>query len=207
MVDGESATGHRLPRFDILEPMDGFVSQLPALLGVVVGALATGLATFLSTRSQWKRGQVVRWDERRLEAYSEFSQVLKEIQTVSLKVLATAAGDRYRSGLDKDRALPQLADADIRHTLVWEKLLLLGDATTVAAAQEWREAVWRLEHRARGVEEVPESLPELIQQVNTGRDRFYHAARRGLGVSGGSVAQSDRLQQRVNSSFESHKSA
>ncbi|MEU7954253.1 hypothetical protein AB0B62_24030 [Micromonospora chalcea] len=187
--------------------MDGFVSQLPALLGVVVGALATGLATFFSTRSQWKRGQVVRWDERRLEAYSEFSQVLKEIQTVSLKVLATAAGDRYRSGLDKAEALPRLADADIRHTLIWEKLLLLGDATTVAAAQDWREAVWRLEHRARGVEETPEPLPELIQQANTGRDRFYHAARHGLGVSGGSVAQSDHLQQRVTSSFESHEPA
>ncbi|MGW3788441.1 hypothetical protein ACWD5Z_27940 [Micromonospora chokoriensis] len=185
--------------------MDGLISQLPALLGVVVGALGTGLATFLSTRSQWRRSQVVRWDERRLEAYSEFSHVLKEIQAVSLRVLATAAGDKYRSGLNTAEALPRLADADIRHTLVWEKLLLLGDATTVAAAQDWREAVWRLEHQARGVEETPEPLPDLIQQANMRRDHFYHAARRGLGVGGGSVAQSDRLQQRVTSSFESHK--
>ncbi|WP_442934712.1 hypothetical protein [Micromonospora sp. CPCC 205739] len=136
--------------------MDAFVSQLPALLGVVVGALGTGPATFLSARSQWKRGQAVRLDERRLEAYSEFAQVLKEIQAVSLKVLATAADDKYRSGLDKAAALPRLAYADIRHTLVWENLLLLGDATTVAAAQDWREAVWRLEHRARGVGETSE---------------------------------------------------
>ncbi|MFJ1543000.1 hypothetical protein ACIODS_31120 [Micromonospora chalcea] len=64
--------------------MDAFVSQLPALLGVVVGALGTGLVTFLSSRSQWKRGQSVRWDERRLEAYGEFAQVLKEIQAISL---------------------------------------------------------------------------------------------------------------------------
>ncbi|MFF4940724.1 hypothetical protein [Micromonospora sp. NPDC000729] len=187
--------------------MDAFVSQLPALLGVVVGALATGLATFLSTRSQWKRGQTVRWDERRLEAYSEFAQVLKEIQVVSLKVLAAASGDKYRSGLDTSAALPRLAEADIRHTLVWENLLLLGEATTVAAAQDWREAVWRLEHLARGVAESFEPLPELIEEANTRRDRFYHAARRSLGVSGGSVAQSDRLAQRVVSSFESHKPA
>ncbi|MEU7608178.1 hypothetical protein [Micromonospora sp. NPDC049204] len=187
--------------------MDAFVSQLPALLGVVVGALGAGLATFLSSRSQWKRSQAARWDDRRMEAYSEFAQVLKEIQAVSLKVLATTVGDRYRSGLDKAAALPRLADADIRHTLVWENLLLLGDASTVAAAQDWREAVWRLEHRARGVEETSEPLSELVQQANTRRDGFYHAARRGLGVSGGSVSQSDRLQQRAASSFESHKPA
>ncbi|MEU8180852.1 hypothetical protein AB0B85_19700 [Micromonospora sp. NPDC049044] len=187
--------------------MDAFVSQLPALLGVVVGALATGLATALSSRSQWKRGQAVRWDERRMEAYSEFAQVLKEIQAVSLKVLSMNAGDAYRSGLDETAALALLANADLRHTLVWENVLLLGDAATVAAAQDWREAVWRLEHRARSVGETSQPLPEIIEQANTRRDRFYHAARQGLGVSGGSVAQSERLQQRVASSFESHKPA
>ncbi|MEH0819642.1 MULTISPECIES: hypothetical protein [unclassified Micromonospora] len=179
--------------------MDAFVSQLPALLGVVVGALGTGLVTFLSARSQFKRGQAVRWDERRLEAYSEFAQVLKEIQAISLKVLAAAAGDKYRSGLDRAEALPRLAEADIRHTLVWESLLLLGDASTVVAAQDWREAVWKLEHRARGVGENSEPLLELVQQANASRDRFYQAARRGLGVGGGSVAQSDRLQRRLAS--------
>ncbi|MDW3847007.1 hypothetical protein NMK34_10370 [Micromonospora sp. BRA006-A] len=184
--------------------MDAFVSQLPALLGVVVGALGTGLVTFLSTRSQWKRGQSVRWDERRLEAYGEFAQVLKEIQAISLRVLAAADGDKYRSGLDKAAALPRLADADIRHTLAWERLLLLGDAATVAAAQDWREAVWRLEHRAREVGETTEPLTDVYQQANACRDRFYDAARRGLGVSGGSVAQSDRLQQRL-ASPENHQ--
>ncbi|MEU7800749.1 hypothetical protein AB0B10_15905 [Micromonospora arborensis] len=144
-------------------------------------------------------------DERRMEAYREFAQVLKEIQAVSLKVLATVAGDKYRSGLDETAALARLANADIRHTLVWENVLLLGEATTVAAAQDWREAVWRLEHRARSVGETSEPLPELIQQANTRRDRFYHAARHGLGVSGGSVAQSDRLEQRAAASFESHR--
>ena len=85
--------------------------------------------------------------------------------------------------------------------------MLLGDAATVAAAQDWREAVWRLEHRAREVGETTEPLSGLYQQANASRDRFYDAARRGLGVRGGSVAQSDRLQQRLASPEDNQSEA
>jgi hypothetical protein len=47
-----------------------FLQQLPALIGVVVGALATWVVTSAAERSKWHRDQSVRWDEKKLTAYA-----------------------------------------------------------------------------------------------------------------------------------------
>ncbi|MGB2571576.1 hypothetical protein ACPFP2_24450 [Micromonospora citrea] len=177
--------------------MQILIAQLPALLGVLVGALGTVLATSIADRRRWKRSLSVRWDERRLDAYAEFARVLKEIQAVSVRILATDTGDGSRSGMDPAVGLPRLADADVRHTLAWENILLLGDASTVRAAQSWRDAVWSIEDLARGVANGDESLPDRLHRANEARDAFYRAARGGLDVSGGTVAQSELLRQRL----------
>ena len=111
--------------------MEGITAQLPALLGVLVGTIGTIVATSLADRSRWRRNQTVRWDERRLDAYVEFARALKEAHTI-----ASRATGGY---LDRDVALAELAEADFRHTLAWENVLLLGDAPTVTAARAWRD--------------------------------------------------------------------
>ncbi|SCG54253.1 hypothetical protein [Micromonospora coxensis] len=178
--------------------MQILIAQLPALLGVLVGALGTVLATSVADKRRWKRSLSVRWDERRLDAYAEFARVLKEIQAISVRILAADTGDAHRSGMDPTVGLPRLADADVRHTLAWENILLLGDASTVRAAQAWRDAVWSIEHLARGVANGDESLSDRLHRANEARDAFYRAARGGLDVSGGTVAQSELLQQRLS---------
>jgi hypothetical protein len=52
-------------------PVQSFVQQLPALIGVLVGALATYAATSAAERARWRRTQSVRWDDKRLTAYAE----------------------------------------------------------------------------------------------------------------------------------------
>ncbi|MGC4820890.1 hypothetical protein [Micromonospora sp. DT63] len=178
--------------------MSTLLAQLPALLGVLVGALGTVAATFVADRGRWKRSLSVRWDERRLDAYAEFANVLKEIRAISVRILAKDTGVAQWSGIDPAVGLTRLTDADIRHTLAWENILLLGDASTVRAAQAWRDAIWGIEHLARGVANENEPLLNLLHRANEARDAFYRAARAGLGVSGGSVAQSELLQQRLN---------
>ena len=43
--------------------------QLPALLGVAVGVLATYLVAGAGERGRWRRSQQAEWTVRRMEAY------------------------------------------------------------------------------------------------------------------------------------------
>ncbi|PZG07305.1 hypothetical protein C1I95_31205 [Micromonospora craterilacus] len=178
--------------------MGSLVAQLPALLGVLVGTVGTILATSLADRSRWRRRQTVRWDERRLDAYAEFARALKEVHTIASRLIG--------GYLDRDEELAALAEADFRHTIAWENVLLLGDGPTVTAARAWRDAVWEVERLARS-QQNPDHLPDLLHRANEARDQFYHAARGGLGVGGGSVAQAALLVSRLRDGRASHAGA
>jgi hypothetical protein len=107
--------------------MESIAAQLPGLLGVLIGAIGTIVATSLADRTRWKRSQGIRWDERRLDAYVEFARSIKEIHAVALRLLANEMPGLPGHRVDRV-GLARLAEADVRHTLAWEKVLLLGDA-------------------------------------------------------------------------------
>ncbi|PZF84906.1 hypothetical protein [Micromonospora endophytica] len=169
--------------------MGSVVAQLPALLGVLIGTVGTIVATSLTDRSRWRRHQTVRWDERRLDAYAEFARALKEVHTIASRMIG--------GYLDREQEQAALTEAGFRHTIAWENVLLLGDGPTVTAARAWRDAVWQIERLARGAQ-TSEELPDLLHQANEARDHFYRAARDGLGVGGGSVAQAELLSSRLH---------
>jgi len=98
-----------------------------------------------------------------------------------------------RPALDRNEGLVRLAEADVRHTLAWEAVLLLGDEVTVRAAAEWRHAVRDIESAARALPRPPTDVSGMIHRADVGRDGFYRAARQSLGVRGGSVEQVRRL--------------
>ncbi|WP_431932433.1 hypothetical protein [Micromonospora sp. RP3T] len=164
-------------------------TQLPALLGVLIGTAGTMLATGLNERTRWRRSQTVRWDERRLDAYVELTKAVKEIHAVATQMLGEHRPGAMRPALDRNEGVARLAEADVRHTLAWESVLLLGDEATVRAAAEWRHAVRDIESAARYLPRPPSDVTEMIHRADVGRDRFYRAARESLGVRGGSVEQ------------------
>lgn len=171
------------------------LTQLPTLLGVLVGTLGTILATSLADRARWRRSQSVRWDERRLDAYVDYAHALKESHSVALRLTADHRPGSRSHPIDREEGLARLAEADARRTIVWENLLLLGDEPTVAAAASWRDAIWQVERLARGIVEAPPDVAEMLTGVDEARDGYYRAARRSLGVRGGSVEQSATLRQ------------
>ncbi|MET8040897.1 hypothetical protein ABZU25_08530 [Micromonospora sp. NPDC005215] len=175
--------------------MGTLLTQLPALLGVLVGTLGTILATSLVDRARWRRSQSVRWDERRLDAYVEYAHALKESHMVAMRMTADLRPGSRSHPIDSADGLVQLAESDAKRTIVWENLLLLGDEPTVVAAAAWRDAIWQVERLARRVTEVPTDISDLLIQINDARDGYYRAARRSLGVRGGSVEQSAALRQ------------
>lgn len=55
------------------------VLELPALVGVAVGAVATYVTTSLGDRARWRRTRDERWDVARMEAYAEFGNAVKHV--------------------------------------------------------------------------------------------------------------------------------
>jgi hypothetical protein len=173
-----------------------FLNQLPAIIGVIVGALGTLLVTSWIDKARWKRDQAVRWDMRRLDAYVAYAATVKEIHALALRI--SAANRRYsRSWLiAREQGMELLTEANDRRTQAWEAMLLLGDAVTVTAARAWQDAV-NVEQRLCGGSPIDEAeWQSTVEAVDRSRDLFYLAARESLGVLGGSVAQSSFLRAR-----------
>jgi hypothetical protein len=173
-----------------------FLNQLPALVGVALGTLGTILATTVADRARWTRSQSVRWDERRLEAYADYARALKEIHGLALRMTVVHRRRRHLPAIDRETAQDLLAQADIRCSIAWEGVLLVGDEATVTAAREWHAAVRAVEVRARAEPFDAEGFEPAVRLADEGRDRFYVAARRGLSVGGGDVAQTSWLDAR-----------
>lgn len=166
--------------------MDAVVQQLPALLGVVIGAIATFLTTSLGDRARWQRERRSRWDESRMRAYTEYSNAVKAAHLLALRI---ACGRGYPHTVDPvapdEAVLQALGVAEAERARVWEGVLLLGDPQTVAAARSWHESVWQVEAYAQGRLSAPEAWESAVTQAERARDRYYDCARRDLGVAGG----------------------
>jgi hypothetical protein len=177
--------------------MGNFLNQLPAILGVLVGALGTLLVTSLTDRARWRRDQAVRWDTRRLDAYVAYAATVKEIHALALRVSAPYRRYSKSRPIDREQGLELLAEANARRTKAWEAMLLLGDEITVTAARAWQDAVGAEENLCSGDSIDETEWQSAVEAVDQARDLFYLAARESLGVHGGSVAQSPFLRARA----------
>lgn len=63
--------------------MSAFIRQLPALIGVVIGALGSYLAIVRGDRDPFRREQTARWEERRLSVYADYARCLKRTVTLT----------------------------------------------------------------------------------------------------------------------------
>lgn len=68
--------------------MQSLVQQLPALIGVLLGALATYAATSATERARWRRTQSIRWDDKRLAAYADYASAVKKLSSLSVRLAA-----------------------------------------------------------------------------------------------------------------------
>jgi hypothetical protein len=97
-----------------LKSMSELVNQLPALIGVVVGAVMSYSGSALAERSRWRRSLTTRWDEKRLDAYAGYADAVKQETRLSLRIAAALQlGPRLRP-LSLDIGLPLLAEAEDR---------------------------------------------------------------------------------------------
>jgi hypothetical protein len=164
------------------------VQELPALIGVGVGAVATYATTAATERTRWRRQQVSRWDRERMRAYAEYGNAVKKVTHLASRIAAGRGLPHSVEPLEPDRrALEALSQADGDRARAWESVLLLGAPETVAAARAWHQAVWRLEWFAQGRLTAADQWDPAIRETDVARDQFYESARRDLGVAGAAV--------------------
>ena len=161
--------------------MRQLLQALPALLGVLFGTAATYLTTTATERSRWRRSQSVRWDERRIEAYTDYAHSLKQLITIIVRIAAAKRIHPEDDPLDPDEGLPLLAAAGEDRTVKWEAVLMLGSPAVIVAGRTWHQAAARLQLLAMAATGGAAWIA-AIEATSQARRGFYEAVRQELGI-------------------------
>ena len=148
------------------------ITQIVTLVGVLLGALTSFVATGSAERVKHRRLMAARWDERKLDAYVEYATCVKEIAAVSKRAVDAEAGSTARAEF-----LAAMEQAEIRRSALFETLVLLASPAAVEAAKAVNAALWESEIAAREPTGVPDGSV-LIELLNA----YHSQARLDLGV-------------------------
>ncbi|MCK1823321.1 hypothetical protein MTQ10_27965 [Streptomyces sp. XM83C] len=172
--------------------MSSFVQQLPALLGVVIGALGSYVALVRSDRDRFRREQRARWEERRLAAYSEWALALKKSVTLTYRVASHLGNDPHPHPLSPAEAEPLMAEANVARDPAGEALLMLGSREVVEKARAWVSVVLEMEQFLRDGTRDPAAWQRLLERQRAGREAYYAAVREDLALPPGHSAHRAR---------------
>jgi hypothetical protein len=165
--------------------MNAFIQQLPALIGVVIGALGSYVAIVRGDRARFHREREARWEERRLEVYAEYARTLKRSVTLAYRVASHLGNDPHPHPLPLAEAKPLLAEATVDRDPSGEALILLGRPEVVAKARAWVSAVMEMERFMRTEAHDPDAWRELMERQRAGREGYYAAVREDLALPPG----------------------
>lgn len=169
--------------------MNSFFQQLPALIGVIIGAFGSYFVTTANERSRWRREQESRWDETRAQAYAEYGYSVKSHSELCKRLAAHRGLGTWSEPIDPVGATEELARSAVERAAKWERVLLMGSPDTVVAARVWHRQVWHLELFARGLRSDNAEWKATMDGVVAARSEFYDAARRDLGITSGRLPE------------------
>lgn len=165
--------------------MSAFIQQLPALIGVVIGALGSYLASTRGDRARFRREQAARWEERRLTTYADYARSLKKSVTLAYRIAAHLGNDPHPHPLSPEEAAPHLAEATDARDPAGEALLMLGTPDVVEKAREWVVVVMEMEGFLRDQTHSPETWSTMLKRQRAAREKYYAAVRRDLALPPG----------------------
>ncbi|MCW8116374.1 MULTISPECIES: hypothetical protein [Streptomyces violaceoruber group] len=169
--------------------MSAFLQQLPALMGVVIGALGSYLAVVRSDRARLRRESEARWEERRLAVYSDYARTVKTSVTLTYRVAAHLGNDPHPHPLTPREAAPAQAEATVARDPAGEALLLLGSKDMVDKARVWVVAVMEMERFLREETRDPDAWRAMLEGQRTAREGYYAAVREDLALPPGHGAR------------------
>src|SRR5215469_6127592 len=146
--------------------MSGIVVQLPALIGVAIGALASYLAGAAAERTRWRREHSSRWDEKRAQAYADYAYAVKNVYVQCMRAAEIRRQGAGRDVAAYEEALTELSKMTDERTAKWESVLLLGNPETIAAARVWHRGIWQAERFARGERTDEDQWDSVLEDIN-----------------------------------------
>lgn len=168
--------------------MGDMAEQFVTLGAVILGAVLSFVAATFAERSRWRREQLSRWDERRLEAYESYADLVKRVAITASRIAFDGPLHATAPRAATAEELSSITNLELERTAAWERVLLLGDTATITAARIWHSRTWLLEAYARGsMTGSREDFSTEFRSVTQARYEFYAAARHSLGVRGGPV--------------------
>lgn len=169
--------------------MSAFVQQLPALIGVVIGALGSYAAVVRGDRVRFQREQAARWDERKLAVYSDYARTLKTSVTLAYRTAAHFGIDRHPHPLTPEEALPLLTASTVARDPAGEALILLGSPEVVERARAWVVVLLEMEAFLRAESRDQAAWQALVERQRAGREGYYSAVREDLALPPGHSAR------------------
>lgn len=169
--------------------MSAFIQQLPALIGVVIGALGSYVVVVRGDQVRFRREQAARWEERRLAVYADYARSVKQTVTLAYRVAAGLGHGKHPDPLTMEEAKPLLAEANIARDPSGEALIMLGSRAVVEKARAWVVTVMEMERFVREGEEDTAAWRALLDQQRAGREGYYTAVREDLGLPPGHSAR------------------
>ncbi|MGW7252888.1 hypothetical protein [Streptomyces sp. NPDC054834] len=150
-------------------------TQIVTLVGVLIGALTSYLATATAERAKFRRTMATRWDERKLDTYIEYISCVKELMRASREALR--ARDR---GQDTTEALAEMDAVEARRSVLFESFILLSDEAAADAAHTVNQRAWELLRVTRDPTNGESALADvpLVTALNT----LHDAARADLAI-------------------------
>jgi hypothetical protein len=148
------------------------ISQIVTLIGVLVGALTSFLATTMAERTRHRRAMATRWDERKLNTYIEYASCVKEISSTAKRARQAAEGTD-----DRREFLAAMEAAELRRSVLFETLVVLASPGAIDAANEVNRVLWQQEIATRAGGTTPVE-GDLIALMNA----YHEQARADLGV-------------------------
>ncbi|WP_367319036.1 hypothetical protein [Streptomyces sp. HUAS ZL42] len=169
--------------------MSAFIQQLPALVGVVIGALGSYLVVVRGDQVRFRREQAARWEERRLAVYADYAQSVKKTVTVTYRVASELGNGTHPDPLTLEEAKPLLAEANTGRDPSGEALIMLGSPAVVEQARAWVVTAMEMERFVREGRRDPQAWQALLDRQRAGRERYYAAVREDLGLPPGHSAR------------------
>ncbi|WP_037676581.1 hypothetical protein [Streptomyces griseus] len=168
--------------------MSIFLQQLPALLGVVIGALGSYLAVVRSDRARFRRERAAHWEERRLAVYGDYARAVKKSVVLMYRVASGLGRDPHPHPLTPEEAAPVMAAAADAVDSHWESLLLLGSARVVERARAWIVVLREMERFLNSGSRDGGTWEALLERQRAGREGYYGAVREDLALPHGPEA-------------------
>ncbi|MBP0457010.1 hypothetical protein [Streptomyces montanisoli] len=162
----------------------GTGEQIVTVVAVLLGALTTHLTNHLTQRGKVKYELLTRWDNRKLDAYSQFVDRVRTGIFLAVRLYEHREGLRL-SDIPETELVADLAEAERFQGRSFEQIMLLGGDDVVEAAHELHAAVRAIDWQANGkvtgtLEEWRERNRVAFRAINT----FHESARADLGVRG-----------------------